>query len=102
LALAAFVLIGIWGIWRATGAADCPESLPYQPASYLPVGPVLSEPMLDGVEAELVPAGTVGFGLASWDVWVEPGRVPAASTDLLPQRIVLECGSGYHAYQRGT
>ena len=28
LALAAFLLIGAWGILRATGPADCPESLP--------------------------------------------------------------------------
>lgn len=102
LALAAFLLIGAWGVWRATSPADCPESLPYEPAAYAPVGPGLDAPTLDGVEEELQRAGTVGFGLASWEVWVEAARVPAASGEPLPQRIVMECGDGFQAYQRGT
>ncbi len=102
LALAAFLLIGAWGILRATGPADCPESLPYQPASYAPVGSLTDIPRLEGVEGELEPAGRIGFGLTSWEVWVEPGMVPAASGEPLPQRIVLECGAGFQAYQRGT
>ena len=48
-------------------------------------------------------SGYASFGLARWEVWVEPGRAPAASGDVLPQRIVLACGDGtYQAYQRGT
>lgn len=100
--MAAFLLIGAWGILRATAPADCPDTLPYQPASYLPVGSTLDSPRLDGVDGELERAGRVGFGLASWEVWVEPGLVPAASAEPLPQRIVLECGDGFRAYQRGT
>jgi hypothetical protein len=102
LALAAFLLIGAWGIWRATGPADCPEALPYQPASYAPLGSASSAPTLDGVDGELERAGRIGFGLASWEVWVEPGLVPTASAEPLPQRIVLQCGDGFQAYQRGT
>ena len=102
LALAAFLLIGAWGVWRATGPAACPDGLPYQPAAYEPVGDMRPQPTLDGVSEPLEPAGTVGFGFASWPVWVEPGRVPTASGDPLPQRIVLECGDGFQAYQRGT
>ena len=102
LALAAFLLIGAWGILRATGPADCPEALPYQPASYAPVGTVTEVPSLDGAEGDLERAGRVGFGLTSWEVFVEPGLVPVASGEPLPQRIVLECGAGFQAYQRGT
>ena len=102
LALAAFLLIGAWGILRATGPANCPGALPYEPASYAPVGAATDGPRLDGVNADLEPAGRVGFGLTSWEVWVEPGMVPAASAEPLPQRIVLECGEGFQAYQRGT
>ena len=61
------------------------------------------EPTLAGVDDPLEPSGFASFGLARWEVWVEPGRAPAASGELLPQRIVLACGDGtYQAYQRGT
>lgn len=103
LAAAAFVLIGVVGIWRASGPAECPDVLPYEPASYRPVGSPGPSPFLEGITDELELAGTTSFGLASWDVYVEPGRAPAASGELLPQRIVLGCGDGtFRAYQRGT
>ncbi len=55
------------------------------------------------VAGPLEPAGSTSFGLARWEVYVEPGFAPASSAELLPQRIVLECGDGtFQAYQRGT
>lgn len=103
LAAAAFVLLGIWGISRAFPAPECPDVLPYEPAAYRPVGEPADTPALSGIDDPLERAGTTSFGLAAWDVWVEPGRAPAASGDPLPQRIVLACGDGtYQAYQRGT
>jgi hypothetical protein len=103
LAAAAFILLGMWGISRAFPAAECPDVLPYEPAAYRPVGEATDEPRLEGTVDALERSGTTSFGLASWEVWVEPGRAPAASGDLLPQRIVLACGDGsYQAYQRGT
>lgn len=103
LAAAAFVLLGIWGISRAFPAAACPDVLPYEPASYRPAGDPTDTPTLEGVDAALERAREVSFGLASWQVWVEPGRAPSASGEPLPQRIVLECGDGtFQAYQRGT
>ena len=60
------------------------------------------EPALDGVEEPLVQSGSISFGLAAWPVWVEPGSAPTASGQPLPPRIVLECGSGFQAYQRST
>ena len=102
LAAAVFVLIGVIGVWRAGAPAECPTVLPYEPSSYRPAGEAVDEPMLDGVDRELELAGTTSFGLASWDVWVEPGRVPPSAEDPLPQRIVLDCGDGtFQAYQRG-
>lgn len=99
----AFVLIGLIGIWRAGGPAECPTLLPYEPAAYRPAGEPTDEPQLEGIDEELELAGTTSFGLASWEVWVEPGRVPASAQDPLPQRIVLACGDGtFQAYQRGT
>lgn len=102
LALAAFLLIGAWGVWRATGPAACPSSLPYEPAAYEPIGPQTDEPTLDGVDEPLVQSGSMSFGLAAWPVWVEPGSAPTASGAPLPPRIVLECGGGFQAFQRGT
>lgn len=103
LAVAAFVLVAAVAILRAGAPAECPAALPYQPAPYQPVGGRTETPRLEGIEEPLEPAGSISFGLATWDVWVEPGRVPAASGEPLPQRIVLACGEErYQAYQRGT
>lgn len=103
LAAAAFVAVGIFGILRAGAPAECPGVLPYRPASYEPVGGSSSVPTLEGVEGPLEAAGSTSFGLARWEVYVEPGFAPTASGDPLPQRIVLGCGDGtFQAYQRGT
>ena len=102
LAAVVFVAVGIFGILRASAPAECPDLLPYEPASYKPVGAPSSEPTLEGVGGPLEPAGSTSFGLARWEVHVEPGFAPAASGEPLPQRIVLECGDGtYQAYRRG-
>lgn len=96
-----FLAVGLVGIWRATAPADCPDLLPYEPAAYQPVGEPGPEPMLEGVPGPLERAGSTAFGLASWDVYVEPGFAPAASGEPLPQRIVLDCGNGsFQAYHR--
>lgn len=101
LAAAVFVGVGIFGILRAGAPAECPDLLPHEPASYDPVGTPTSEPVLEGIGAPLEAAGSTSFGLARWEVFVEPGFVPA-SGEALPQRIVLDCGDGtYQAYQRG-
>lgn len=103
LVAAAFVLIGIIGIWRAAAPPECPDVLPYEPAAYRPAEEPMETPRLEGVDEPLELAGTTSFGLARWDVWVEPGRVPPTADDPLPQRIVLDCGNGtFQAYQRGT
>ena len=103
LAAAVFVAVGIFGILRTSAPAECPDLLPYQPANYAPVGAATSEPTLDGVAGPLEPAGSTSFGLARWDVYVEPGFAPASSGAVLPQRMVLECGDGsFQAYQRGV
>ena len=102
LAAAVFIAVGILGILRATAPAECPDLLPYQPANYEPVGDPTSTPTLDGIDDPLEPAGSTSFGLARWEVYVEPGFAPAASAAVLPQRIVLDCGDGsFQAYQRG-
>ena len=102
LAAAVFIAVGIFGILRASAPAECPDLLPYQPANYEPVGAATSEPKLEGITEPLEPAGSTSFGLARWEVYVEPGFAPAASAPVLPQRIVLDCGDGsYQAYQRG-
>ena len=102
LAAAVFVALGIFGILRASAPAECPDLLPYRPANYEPVGAATSEPTLNGVAGPLEPAGSTSFGLARWEVYVEPGFAPASSAAVLPQRIVLDCGDGsFQAYQRG-
>ena len=96
-----FVGIGLFGIWRASAPAECPELLPYQPAAYQPVGPPTAAPTLEGIGEALEHAGSASFGLARWEVYVEPGFAPAASGAVLPQRIVLDCGDGtFQAYHR--
>lgn len=103
LAAVAFVGIGLFGIWRSFAPPECPDLLPYQPASYQPVDGRTPEPRLAGVDEPLTAAGSASFGLASWNVWLEPRREPTASGEPLPQRIVLDCGDGtFQAYQRGT
>ena len=103
VAAGVFVLVATLAVLRAGAPAECPDTLPYEPASYQPVGDPAAEPTLDGIDDPLEESGSVTFGLATWKVWVEPGRAPAASGEPLPQRIVLECGDGtFQAYQRGT
>lgn len=102
LAAAAFVAIGVFGILRAGAPAECPGGLPYEPAPFEPIGARTAEPTLAGISEPLEAAGSTSFGLASWDVYVEPGFAPRASDARLPQRIVLDCGDGtFQAYQRG-
>lgn len=102
-AVVVFVSIGLFGIWRSFAPPECPGRLPYEPASYQPIGERTAEPRLEGVDEPLMEAGSASFGLASWNVWLEPDRVPTASGEPLPQRIVLDCGDGtFQAYHRGT
>jgi hypothetical protein len=103
LAVAAFVIVAAFAVSRAGAPAECPTSLPYDPAPYRPAGNETTEPRLEGIEEALERTeGAITFGLASWRVWVEPGRAPSGE-EPLPQRIVLECGDGtFQAYQRGT
>lgn len=103
LAAGVFVLLAVLAIQRAGTPPECPDALPYEPATYRPAGDPTDGPRLEGIDEELERAGTISFGLARWTVWVEPGRAPSASGEPLPQRIVLECGDGqFQAYQRGT
>ena len=101
LAIVAFIAVGLFGISRAFAPAECPDGLRYEPAPYEALGSRTDTPALPGVEGQLERVGSAGFGLASWDVWVEPGMAPAASADPLPERIVLDCGDGtFQAYER--
>jgi len=101
LAAAVFISLALFAILRASAPAECPDGLPYEPASYKPVGDPTDAPTLQGVAVELVHSGSASFGLATWPVWVEPGRAPTSSAAALPPRIVLECGDGtFQAYQR--
>lgn len=103
LAVAVFVAVGVAAIWRADAPAECPDQLPYEPATYHLLGSPASTPALPGVSEPLERTGTVSFGLARWDVWVESGREPVASGERLPDRIVLDCGDDtFQAYERGT
>ena len=103
LAAAVFIVVGLLSVWRADAPAECPDRLPYEPAAYEQIGPATEEPILPGISGRLERTGTVSFGLARWDVWVEPGQGPVASGESLPERIVLDCGDGtFHAYERGT
>ena len=101
LAAAVFISLALFAILRASAPAECPDGLPYEPASYKPVGDPTDAPTLQGVALELVHSGSASFGLATWPVWVEPGRAPTSSAATMPPRIVLECGDGtFQAYQR--
>ena len=101
LAVVAFVAVGLLGISRAFAPAECPDGLRYEPAPYEAVGSRSDDPALPGVDGELERVGSASFGLASWDVWVEPGTAPAATAQPLPERIVLDCGDGtFQAYER--
>ena len=101
LGVLVFVTVGVIGVWRASDPAECPDLLPYQPAAFRPVGQPTTEPALEGVPGPLERAGSTAFGLATWDVYVEPGFAPAASGEPLPQRIALDCGDGsFQAYHR--
>jgi hypothetical protein len=103
LAAGAFILIGLVGVWRAGAPAECPDLLPYEPSAYRPAGEPMDAPRLEGIDADLTLAGSTSFGLATWEVWVAPDRVPTRAEDPLPQRIVLACGDGtFQAYQRGA
>lgn len=104
LAVAVFVIVAAFAVLRAGAPAECPASLPYEPATYVPAGDATTEPRLEGIDEPLERTeGAITFGLASWRVWVEPDRAPIPSGEPLPQRIVLECGDGtYRPYQRGT
>ena len=103
LAALVFVGVGVFGVLRATAPAECPDLLPYEPAAYRPVGPSTAEPALEGIAGPLERAGSTSFGLAGWDVYVQPGFAPASSGQPLPQRIVLDCGDGtFQAYQRAN
>jgi hypothetical protein len=103
LAAAVFVIVAVFAVYRAGAPAECPASLPYEPATFQPVGEPIEEPRLDGVNEPLTESGGITFGLATWRVWIEPERAPVPSGEPLPQRIVLECGDGtFQAYQRGT
>jgi hypothetical protein len=103
LAAAVFIIVAAFAVFRAGAPAECPASLPYEPATFRPVGEPTDQPRLEGIVEPLEEAGGITFGLATWRVWVEPGRAPAASAEPLPQRIVLACGDGtFQAYQRGT
>jgi hypothetical protein len=102
LAIAAFVAVGLFGISRAFAPAECPDGLRYEPAPYLAVGTPTEVPTLPGVDEDLEHSGNASFGLAGWDVWVEPGTAPVASREPLPEAIVLDCGDGtFQAYARG-
>ena len=103
LAAAVFVIVAVFAVYRAGAPAECPGTLPYEPASFQRVGEPTDEPRLDGVAEPLVESGGITFGLATWNVWIEPDRAPVPSGAPLPQRIVLDCGDGtFQAYQRGA
>lgn len=105
LAAAAFILLGIVGIFRAggPGPGECPGSLPTEAGTYAPVGTPMASPGLEGVEDELEVTGEVQFGVSTWPVLLPPDLAPRASGQPLPPRIVLDCRDGtYLTFQRGT
>lgn len=103
LAAVVFVLVGVIAIWRAGPPAGCPAELEYTDALYRPTGSASSSPSLEGVDASLEPGFRTTVGFSSWTVWVDPADAPTASSDPLPDRMVLECGDGtFQAYRRGA
>ena len=101
LAAAVFVLIGLFGIWRALAPAGCPPELPTEAGVWQPIGETTADPSLPGGGESLEPAGEIGFGLATWELWLPAGTAPSASGDPLPERLVLMCdGDMYQAYER--
>lgn len=99
LAAAAFVLLGVVGIWRALGPTACPDGFEVPSGAYVATGDRTSEPRVDGQDGELVTAGELGVGFARWPLWVEPGVAPSASGDPLPDQLVLACPDGmFQAY----
>lgn len=101
LAVVAFVGIGLLGISRSFAPAECPTSLPYDPAPYERIGEPSDEPRFEGIDERMERSGMTSFGLAAWDVWVAEGTAPAASGAPLPPRIVLDCRDGtFQAYER--
>jgi hypothetical protein len=102
LAVAVFVLVGLFGIWRAVSPAeDCPPEFQTPAGIWRPDGAASAEPRLPGSEDTLEPAGQLGFGLATWELWLAPGTAPGASADPLPDRLVLGCDDAFQAYRRG-
>ena len=65
LAAAVFVAIALFAVFRAGAPDGCPDLLPYEPASYEPVGVPTDTPVLEGIDEPLVEAGRAAFGLAS-------------------------------------
>lgn len=103
LAAGVFVLVGLIAIWRAGPPAGCPTSLEYTDGTYEQSGSASSSPSLEGVDASLEPGFRTSVGFSSWTVWVDPADAPTASSDPLPERMVLECGDGtFQAYRRGA
>jgi hypothetical protein len=102
LAAAVFVLVGLFGIWRAVSPArDCPPEFQTPSGVWRPDGEPTDEPTLPGGSGPLEPGGELGFGLATWELWVVPGTAPTASADPLPDRLVLGCADdSYQAYAR--
>ena len=97
-----FVLVGLFGIWRAVAPAqDCPPEFQTPSGTWRPIGEATSEPRIPGSDGELEAAGELGFGLATWQLWVVPGTAPGASGEPLPDRLVLGCGDHvFQAYER--
>jgi hypothetical protein len=102
LAVTVFVLVGLFGIWRAVSPAqDCPPEFQTPSGTWRPIGEPTTEPGLPGSAEQLERAGEIGFGLATWELWVVPGTAPSASADPLPDRLVLGCADdAFQAYAR--
>jgi len=102
LAVAVFVAVGVFGIWRAVAPAqDCPPEFQTPSGTWRTTGAPTTEPRMPDSAEQLEAAGELGFGLATWQLWVVPGTAPSASGDPLPDRLVLACGDdAFQAYAR--